>query len=88
MTKNTANIFRSDDRQAYGQQKPANAEYGSDHYPTVLHNAIQAHVISLRPQRCCYRAFAAHMPACLLNELHFLDSYSVKKTVSPMVYFS
>jgi len=44
---------------------------GSAHYLPVLHNAIQAHVISLRPQRCCHHAFAAHMPVRLLNEFIF-----------------
>jgi hypothetical protein len=33
--------------------------------------------ISVRPQRCCHQAFAAHMPACLLNaksRLHAVSS--------------
>ena len=46
--------------------------FGSDHYLSVLHNNIQAHVISLRPQRCFHQSFAAHMPVSLLNELYFL----------------
>ena len=46
------------------------------HYLSALHNNIQ-HVISLRPQRCCHHAFAAHMPACLLNELHLLGLWSI-----------
>ncbi len=44
---------------------------GSAHYFSVLHNTIQVHVISFRPQRCCHQAFNAHMPARLLNELFF-----------------
>lgn len=35
---------------------------GSFHYSSELHNTIHAHLISLRLQRCCDQAFAAHMP--------------------------
>jgi hypothetical protein len=44
---------------------------GFARYFSVLHNTIQAHVLSLRPQRCCHHAFAAHMPVRLHNDLHF-----------------
>jgi hypothetical protein len=36
-----------------------------------LHNNIQNPYDTIRPQRCCHHAFAAHMHACLLNALHF-----------------
>ena len=39
-------------------------------------------MISLRPQRCCHHAFAAHMPACLLNaksRLHAVSSSGQKR---------
>jgi hypothetical protein len=40
------------------------------HYLSELHNNIE-NMISLRLQRCCHHAFAAHMPACLFNKSHF-----------------
>jgi hypothetical protein len=60
----------ADDKQAYGHQNPANAECGLPHYLCKLHNIFRIHTISVRPQRCCYHAFAAHMPACS-DEMHF-----------------